>query len=221
MLEFFLLTQKEVKKKVNSCFLLTSFKGIQEIVNFNLKLTSSQMYKNWFPGGILQGFLFKSGLFDTSPTFEQIKKHINPENIKRNGRRFITGAHSLSDAEFIQFNETSSSEDLLKVLTNFFKLFQAIYASGAIPSIFPAVQIGSKHFIDGGVSYMNPVSKAIRACYQLGAKEVHVDVVMAIGDVVEIPSWIGRTTPFVLGKTLFGVLSNFFLRFVSFKLTPM
>jgi hypothetical protein len=60
---------------------------------------------------------------------------------------------------------------------------------------------------------MNPVSKAIRACYQLGAKEVHVDVVMAIGDVVAIPGWIGRTTPFVLGKTLFGVLSNFFLRF--------
>ena len=71
---------------------------------------------------------------------------------------------------------------------------------------------GEKHFIDGGVSYMNPVTKAIRTCYNLGATEVHVDTVLAIGDLFPLPSWIGRTTPFVLGKTLFGVLSNFFLR---------
>ena len=59
---------------------------------------------------------------------------------------------------------------------------------------------------------MNPVTKAIRTCYNLGATEVHVDTVLAIGDLFPLPSWIGRTTPFVLGKTIFGVLSNFFLR---------
>jgi hypothetical protein len=66
--------------------------------------------------------------------------------------------------------------------------------------------------IDGGVTYMTPVSSAIQRCKSLGAKEISVDVVLAIGD-VNLPGFLDKfkITPFVLFKTALGVVNNFLI----------
>lgn len=56
---------------------------------------------------------------------------------------------------------------------------------------------------------MTPVSSAIRNCKALGAKEISVDVVLAIGD-VSMPGFLNNSmiTPSVLLKSVFTIANN-------------
>jgi NTE family protein len=49
-------------------------------------------------------------------------------------------------------------------------LVEAILASSAAPGVFPPVEIGGEHFIDGGVVNSVPIDRAV----ELGAEEVYV-----------------------------------------------
>jgi NTE family protein len=59
----------------------------------------------------------------------------------------------------------------------------AILASCALPGVLPPVEIGGKHYIDGGVVNSIPVSRAI----ELGATEIYVLHVGHIDDPLEAP----------------------------------
>lgn len=172
-------------------------RAIERIKTLTLTIKQDNIYKNWF-GGILQGFFFKTGLYDTSPLWTTIQRVIDPIAIRNNKRVFLTGAHSVKTNSFKTFNNTSPH------------LMNAIYASGSIPGFFPTVKIADEHFIDGGVSYLTPISSAIRACKILGATSVHVDSVLAVAD-TDLPDLIrGRTTAYVLAKTIFHVMTGWF-----------
>jgi NTE family protein len=49
-------------------------------------------------------------------------------------------------------------------------LIPAILASSALPGVFPAVEIGGEHFLDGGIVNSIPISEAAAA----GATDIHV-----------------------------------------------
>jgi NTE family protein len=49
-------------------------------------------------------------------------------------------------------------------------LVDAILASAAVPGLFPAVEIGGEHFLDGGIVNSIPVERAV----ELGATEIYV-----------------------------------------------
>lgn len=49
-------------------------------------------------------------------------------------------------------------------------LADAILASAAVPGLFPAVEIGGEHFVDGGIVNSIPVERAV----DLGAQEIFV-----------------------------------------------
>ncbi|MGR2751783.1 patatin-like phospholipase family protein [Agromyces arachidis] len=49
-------------------------------------------------------------------------------------------------------------------------LIPAVLASAALPGVFPAVQIGNEHFVDGGIVNSIPVSEAVAA----GATDLYV-----------------------------------------------
>lgn len=174
--------------------------AIQKIKTLSLSLKNTDIFKNWFPGGMVQGFFFKTGLYDSSPLFDMIKKNIRIEEIKKAKRVYITGAHSVTKSNFRVFNNSNSNLQL------------GIYASASLIGIFPTVKIGEEHFIDGSVSYTTPLTSVIRACKKLGATNVHVDSILSVGD-SSIPDLIkGRTTPFVLLRTLFHIVTGWFHR---------
>ena len=59
----------------------------------------------------------------------------------------------------------------------------AVLASCALPGVLPPVEIGGKHYIDGGVVNSIPVSRAI----ELGATEIYVLHVGHIDDPLQVP----------------------------------
>jgi len=59
----------------------------------------------------------------------------------------------------------------------------AVLASCALPGVLPPVNVGGRHYIDGGVVNSIPVSRAI----ELGATEVYVLHVGHIDDPLEVP----------------------------------
>jgi NTE family protein len=60
---------------------------------------------------------------------------------------------------------------------------EAILASCALPGVLPPVEVGGRHYIDGGVVNSIPVSRAV----ELGAKEIYVLHVGHIDDPLAVP----------------------------------
>jgi len=50
------------------------------------------------------------------------------------------------------------------------ELPEAVLASSAVPGLFPAVKVGSEHFLDGGLVHSIPVGRALT----LGATEIYI-----------------------------------------------
>ena len=63
-------------------------------------------------------------------------------------------------------------------------LIEAILASSAVPGLLPPVEIGGKHYVDGGVVNSIPVSRAL----ELGATDVYVLHVGHIDSPLEAPT---------------------------------
>lgn len=163
-------------------------------------ITQKDVFKQWFPGGIAEGFLLKSGLLDTTPLRRYLGSIINSTRVRNSGRRLQIGATSLTHNTFQTFDE--NDPDLLS----------AVLASSAIPGLFPVVNKGGETYVDGGATYMTPITASIRECLAI-ADEVHVDVVLAIAEAVNPDPDIGKkTTPFILGRTLMGVISNILMK---------
>jgi predicted acylesterase/phospholipase RssA len=162
--------------------------------------------RHWVPGSVVQGFLFKSGLFDSSPLRSFISANVNLTGVRNSGRHLKVGATNLNTGKFEIFNETTSD------------LISGILASCSIPGVFPIVDMkkpnGEVHsYVDGGVHYMTPIKNALKKCEELGATEMYVDVILAIGD-VNYPGFLENLlmTPFVLLKTMFGLVNNIFIK---------
>ncbi len=63
-------------------------------------------------------------------------------------------------------------------------LVDALLASSAVPGLLPPVEIGGKHYVDGGVVNSIPISRA----YELGAKTIYVGHVGHVDDTLELPT---------------------------------
>ena len=173
----------------------------QFLVDQWLRIKRTDIYKNWIPGGIVEGFALKSGLLDTSPLRSTLKQLLNLENVKNSGRRLHVGATNLNQASVQFFNETSSN------------LIDGIMASSAVPGVFPAVIINGESFVDGGVEYMDAISDSVRLCFDKydndTSIQVQLDVILAISD-VGYPKFLDafKTTPFILTQSLFTMANN-------------
>ncbi len=169
---------------------------------------ASDVWKNWFPGGLAEGFLLKSGLLDTTPLRNYLKQHLNLTLLSTSGRHVMIGASALTSSSFRVFNE--SFKDPLN----------AVMASSAIPGLFPSVTIDGVDYVDGGLNYMRPISSAIEQCYNVKKQEmgsrfhaqdmkIKVDVILACGD-ASIPGFLDKPaiTPFIMTRTFFVLVNN-------------
>eukprot|EP01133_Synstelium_polycarpum_P002437 gene2437-2770_t len=128
-----------------------------------------EIYVDW-EGGIVDGLLFKSGLYDSRPMYKHFVETIDVSAIQRSNRGLFFGATCLDDGLFTPFNKSYPD------------LSRAIYASSSIPGIFPPAGLkDGRTYVDGVLTYGTPILETARLCYETGATNVIIDVIIAIG----------------------------------------
>lgn len=134
-------------------------------------LTTDDIFKNWWPLGIVQG-LNKYGLVDQSPLRKFIEKFFNEHSFEYKRLVSFLGVDGITGNTEI-FNETLSDQDKLN----------GIMTSSAIPFVFV-----SQHWnyhgqdivgLDGGTVWMFDVAGALKRCQEVvdDDSKITVDVV--------------------------------------------
>jgi len=133
-------------------------------------VNASVMFREW-PGGVLQGLLAESGLFDNSQALDLVKGILSP-GFK--DRKFTVGASALESGEYVTWDESTPLDEFA----------QATVASGSIPGVFPFQFIKSKNlsFVDGGAIMGVDVSSALQRCLEQVADPANVtlDIVLCV-----------------------------------------
>jgi len=131
------------------------------------EITSANIYQSW-PGGMVQGLLFESSLFDQSPIIPFLEQHVTlpPQ------RGIRISATDSNTASYITFKETDlpTADDLRTVMR----------ASGAFPAVFPYVNYLNYTFIDGGVLDCLNLGAAVAACRGIADsdKDIYIDTIL-------------------------------------------
>ena len=125
------------------------------------------IYQNWLFGP-LQGLLFKSGLYDTTPLRNKIKSVVKDNNLKR---KFVCGATNFVTGTFDSWDDQSLLREEYE---------DAIVSSGAFPVIFPINQFRGNYYMDGGVKISVDIASGINKCLDMGYidENIVVDVVL-------------------------------------------
>ncbi len=131
----------------------------------------NKVFVNW-PYYILQGLIYKGGIFDDSVFINYVNSVIPSRNVQK---KVSVGAVDSRTGQFVRFNEELSFDDLS---------FKAARGSGAIPGIFEPIEFKNMSLIDGGVVRLLDVGGAINRCKETAEKdeEITIDIIMCNGN---------------------------------------
>jgi predicted acylesterase/phospholipase RssA len=99
----------------------------EDLLSLWAAMEPTSFYRNWRFGGIVRGFLFKQGLYDTSPLHEFIKAYFESRTIHR---PLHINSVDAQTGDIVGFDETNTISDLITGLC----------ASTAVPFVFPPVE---------------------------------------------------------------------------------
>ncbi|GAM26516.1 hypothetical protein SAMD00019534_096910 [Acytostelium subglobosum LB1] len=180
----------------------------QYLNNLWLGITQEQVFVEW-PGGVVDGLLLQKGIFNDAPLNKYLHAHVNQTMINQSTRGLQFGATNIDTGNFDLFNKSASDIAL------------ALQASCSIPGIWPPTVIDDVVYQDGGVTYMTPVTDTARLCYDTGATEVILDVIM-IGYMEDDVNMADAKTIDLLMRTLHIIKTNWYYKdiFTTFQAFP-
>ena len=147
---------------------------INLISNLWLNITDNQIFTNWKDWGIINGILFKPGIFDNSPEKSLVNTILHQVGDKLH-RNFTIG---ITDAQQgIYFTESDP------VITN---ALHFITGSSAMPGAFPPEQIDQFLGIDGGTTYNLDLFSPIHFCKSNGYQENQIIIDALLTDSLKI-----------------------------------
>jgi NTE family protein len=119
-------------------------------------------------------------LLRMDPVRRIVETHIDPEKIRRSGLALRVGAVSLERGELRYVDERGrmTERDGAPVGVDPVPLRDAVLASAAIPVVFPPIELGGEHYVDGGVREILPLALAFNG---LGAGHIFAVVASAPG----------------------------------------
>lgn len=143
------------------------------LLNFWEKFNTDLFYDHW-PGWLVQGLLFESGLYNTKPMEKFISSTLN-QDLKR---ILGVGATDLITGGYMFFNSTTLSLDTMAI---------GIMASAADQGIFPIVPYKNYKLISGAVKYTADLLRGINTCNNMGfdPEDIIVDTVLAACKAIE------------------------------------
>lgn len=136
--------------------------AIDKMVKMGSQLTSSNIWKNWFPFGVAEA-ITKPSLWDNSPYYDLIKNNM-PNGLQR------MAAFQTIDADTGKVYTFTEKEPLETQ-------WLSIKASGSFPVGFPPQdytdpQTGEVlHFVDGGIYSNTDIEQAILRCREKGFQD--------------------------------------------------
>lgn len=140
------------------------------------------------------------GLFDNKPIREYLEKIYNikgrTNDFRKLGKRLVVVATDLDSGQAARFGEPGLDH---------VPISQAVQASGALPGLYSAVEIGGRHYVDGVLLKTLHASVALEAGAELVIcvnPIVPVDTVHAVdAGVMKKPNLLDRGLPTVLSQT--------------------
>ena len=131
-------------------------------------LKQSDVFRGWWPFGILQGLIAGNSLFNyrIDKYLDELVNRLNYTELKR---PILIGAANVGTGRFDRF----TNEDIHDFI-------QGVRGSSSIPAAFNPTIINGNYLIDGGtVEYMMP-TEAITMCQALGFEqnEINLDLIM-------------------------------------------
>lgn len=124
----------------------------------------SSVMRNWIPLGPIQGVLWETALFDSSPLKGTLASKF-AGGIKRN---ITVGATNLQHGTLGLFNESIGDTNMV----------EACLSSSSIPCIFPMQHFEGEYWVDGGVKMnVNPFDAILRCLDVAAEQDIILDVV--------------------------------------------
>jgi len=144
--------------------------AIGEMQRFWVNASQTPLYKDW-KGGVVDGLLFKGGLYDSSPLRAFLEAEFSGSSPST--RHVNVGLVDVLTGDYRDFSEKTmngSPDEIVDVM----------FASFSIPGYFaPAVVDGSSYF-DGSAIWDIDITSVVNKCMELGFKaaDIVVDVIM-------------------------------------------
>lgn len=129
---------------------------------------SRRLEKVWDSHGFRS--VFAENLFERAANLVRHGTHVHSSQPLRDLLQRWAPAEQIEDLD-VRFQCVAAQiETSREVWFDRGPVVEAVLASSAVPGLFPPVEIGGRHFLDGGVVNSIPISRAI----ELGAREVFV-----------------------------------------------
>eukprot|EP01133_Synstelium_polycarpum_P001147 gene1147-1312_t len=154
-----------------------------------LSISQEQVFVDW-EGGVADGLLFRTGLYDTRPLYKFLSDNVNWSGLQASTRGLYIGATCLDNGLFTPFNKTDP------------EIVKGILASCSIPLVFPPTEKDGFSYVDGGATYSTPITDTARLCYATGATDVIIDVVLGIGSPLAFFNVSGEKTIKLLERSV-------------------
>ena len=142
------------------------------LVSFWESSTSSDFYEDW-TGGLIEGLLQKSGLYNSAPLTSTLTKLAGSGNF---GRQVVVGATDLVSGDYVTFNKTLALADILTGATGSFSM------SG----VFPVTVLDDLVLMDGSIKFSVDILSAVTHCQSEGYdnSDIIIDVAMVSGKTI-------------------------------------
>jgi predicted acylesterase/phospholipase RssA len=121
------------------------------------------VYEEW-PGGLVAGILFHSGLYNTQPEYDLLKKWV----LKNPVRKLSQGTVEINSGEYKIYNDS----------LNYQTLWETTMCSSAIPVFFKNQDFNGGVYCDGGLFNMFDTAEPIKRCLEetQDQTEIFIDV---------------------------------------------
>lgn len=145
---------------------------------------SSSIFKE-FPGGVVDGLLFHSGIYDTSPEKNLIQTKLSGPT----QRKITMGTTNMDTGLYDRYNETIGLQGLV----------EATMCSSAIPMLFESQNFNGWTYNDGGCYNMMDPQTAVERCFEVTSNqnEIFVDMLSCFRHIL-VPEGSKMKTPDVL-----------------------
>eukprot|EP01133_Synstelium_polycarpum_P014981 gene14981-17716_t len=170
-------------------------RGATDLQNTWLATKKENIWVEW-PLGPLEGLLEKNGIFNDAPIIDFIAANMNQTAIQLSDRVLNVQSTCLDTGLQVTFNNSDPH------------LHEAVKASASIPGIFPPTMINGYSFVDGGTTYMTPITDTARLCYDTGATDVIIDAVLGVGHANQFDNVTKLTTIPLLMRSASIVTNN-------------